>query len=76
MLETIKKIMEEKLGLEGVDITESTSFKEDLEIDSLDLFDLVMEFEDSFGVEIPSQDLENITTVGGLIEYIKSKQEK
>ncbi len=76
MLETIKKIMEEKLGLEGVAITESTSFKEDLEIDSLDLFDLVMEFEDSFGVEIPSQDLENITTVGGLIEYIKSKQEK
>ncbi len=76
MLETIKKIMEEKLGLEGVDITESTSFKEDLEIDSLDLFDLVMEFEDSFGVEIPSQDLENITTVGGVIEYIKSKQEK
>lgn len=76
MLETIKKIMEEKLELEGVDITESTSFKEDLEIDSLDLFDLVMEFEDSFGVEIPSQDLENITTVGGVIEYIKSKQEK
>ena len=53
MLEQIKEIMEEKLGLEGIELKAETRFKEDLEIDSLDLFDLVMEFEDKFSVEIP-----------------------
>lgn len=74
MLEKIAKIIEEKLGLDGVEITSSTSFKDDLDVDSLDLFDMVMEFEDEFGIEIPSQELENITTVGALVDYITKKQ--
>ncbi len=73
MLERVKEIIEEQLNLEGVEITEETRFKEDLEADSLDLFELVMAFEEEYGVEIPSEDLEGITTVGSIIEYMKSK---
>ncbi|MBP5194945.1 MAG: acyl carrier protein [Lachnospiraceae bacterium] len=73
MIERIAQIIEEKLGLDGVNITPETRFKEDLNADSLDLFDLVMEFEDEFGTEIPSEDLEKITTVGALLEYIEKK---
>lgn len=73
MLERVKEIIEEQLNLDGVEITETTRFKEDLEADSLDLFELVMAFEDEYGVEIPSEDLEKITTVGSIIDYLKSK---
>lgn len=73
MLEKVKEIIEEQLNLDGVEITETTRFKEDLEADSLDLFELVMAFEDEYGVEIPSEDLEKITTVGSIIDYLKAK---
>lgn len=73
MLERVKEIIEEQLNIEGVEITEETRFKEDLEADSLDLFELVMAFEEEYGVEIPSEDLEQITTVGSIIEYMQSK---
>jgi acyl carrier protein len=73
MLERVKEIIEEQLNIEGVEITEETRFKEDLEADSLDLFEMVMAFEEEYGVEIPSEDLENITTVGSIIEYLKAK---
>ena len=74
MLERVKEIIEEKLGLDGVEITVATSFKDDLEVDSLDLFELVMALEEEYGIEIPSEDLEQITTVGAIIEYIEKKQ--
>lgn len=74
MLEKVKEIIEDKLGLDGVEITEATSFKDDLGVDSLDLFELVMALEEEFGTEIPSEDLEGLTTVGSVIEYIKNKQ--
>lgn len=74
MLERVKEIIVEQLNVdESVEITEETRFKEDLEADSLDLFELVMAFEEEYGVEIPSEDLEKITTVGSVIEYMKSK---
>ncbi len=73
MLERVKEIIEEQLNVEGVEITEATRFKEDLEADSLDLFELVMAFEEEYGVEIPSEDLEQITTVGSVIDYMKAK---
>jgi acyl carrier protein len=73
MLERIKEIIEEQLNIEGVEITEETRFKEDLEADSLDLFEMVMAFEEEYGVEIPSEDLEKITTVGSIIDYLKDK---
>ena len=73
MFERVKEIIEEQLNLVGVEITEASRFKEDLQADSLDLFELVMAFEDEYGVEIPSEDLEKITTVGSVIEYMKAK---
>lgn len=74
MFDKVKEIIEEKLNLEGVEITPDSKFKEDLEVDSLDLFELVMALEDEFGIEIPTEDLEKIATVGDIIEYIESKQ--
>ena len=73
MLERVSEIIKEQLNVEGVEITATTSFKEDLGADSLDLFELVMAFEEEFGTEIPSEDLEQITTVGAVIEYLSSK---
>ncbi|MGN0419208.1 MAG: acyl carrier protein [Acetatifactor sp.] len=74
MFDKVKELIEEKLNLEGVEITPDSKFKEDLEVDSLDLFELVMALEDEFGIEIPTEDLEKIATVGDIIEYIESKQ--
>lgn len=73
MLEKVKEIIEEQLNLENVVITEETRFKEDLNVDSLDLFELVMAFEEEYGVEIPSEELENIKTVGAVIKYLQDK---
>ena len=73
MLEKVIEIIEDKLNLEGVEITAESNFKDDLNADSLDLFELIMALEDEFGVEIPSEDLENIATVGDVIEYIEKK---
>ena len=73
MFDKLKEIIEEKLNAEGTQITEATSFKDDLDADSLDLFELVMALEDEFEVEIPSEDLEKLTTVGDVAEYLKEK---
>ncbi len=73
MLERVKEIIQEQLSLDGVEITEESSFKDDLGVDSLDLFELVMAFEEEYQIEIPSEDLEQLTTVGAVIEYMKSK---
>lgn len=73
MLEKIKGIIAEKLNLEGIEITEDSDFKEDLGADSLDLFDLVMAFEEEYNIEIPTEELEGIATVGDMIAYMKSK---
>ncbi len=73
MLEKLKEVIEDKLNAEGMEITEETNFKEDLNADSLDLFELVMALEDRFGTEIPSEDLEKLETVGDVMEYLASK---
>ncbi len=72
MLEKISAIVKDQLGLDDVEITESTSFKDDLGADSLDLFEMVMAFEDEFGAEIPTEDLEKMATVGDVMDYLKS----
>ncbi len=74
MLEKIAAIIEEQLGtVSAGDITEETSFKEDLGADSLDLFELVMRCEEEYNIEFPSEDLENIKTVGDVMNYIKAQ---
>ncbi|EOS21848.1 acyl carrier protein [Lachnospiraceae bacterium 3-1] len=73
MLERMKEIIAEQLNTEAEGITLETSFKDDLGADSLDLFELVMALEDEYSVEIPSEDLEKLTTVGDVVEYLKEK---
>ena len=72
MLEKVKEIVAESLNVEESTLSETTSFKEDRGADSLDLFEMVMAFEEAFEVEIPSEDLEQITTVGDVVKYIES----
>ena len=73
MFEKVKEVIVDKLNAEGADITESTSFKDDLNADSLDLFELVMALEEEFDIEIPSEDLEKLVTVGDVLDYLKEK---
>ena len=75
MLEQIKKMVAENLGVEESQITENSSFKEDLGADSLDLFELTMALEDEYGIEIPSEDLEKIVTVEDVVEYVNAHKE-
>lgn len=73
MLEKIKEMVAEQLNVEAADMTAETSFKEDLGADSLDLFELVTNLEDEYEIEIPSEELEKLTTVGAVAEYLKSR---
>ena len=73
MLEKMKEIIADQLNVEADEITEATSFKDDLGADSLDLFELVMALEEEYNVEIPSEDLENLTTVGAVMDYLNEK---
>ena len=73
MLEKMREIIAEQLSVDGDSITEASSFKDDLGADSLDLFELVMSLEEEYNVEIPSEDLENLTTVGEVMDYLKKK---
>ena len=75
MLESIKKLVAENLGIEEETITENASFKEDLGVDSLDLFELVMALEEEYDLEIPTEDLEKLTTVGEVAAYIQEHKE-
>ncbi|HZR45983.1 MAG TPA: acyl carrier protein [Candidatus Manganitrophaceae bacterium] len=71
--ERVKKIIAEQLGLEEEDVTPEASFVEDLGADSLDTVELVMAFEEEFGIEIPDEDAEKILTVQNAVDYIKEK---
>ena len=73
MLEEMKEMIAEQLNCEESSITETTSFKDDLGADSLDLFELVMALEEKYEVEIPSEELADLTTVGAVMEYLKNK---
>ena len=73
MLEKMKEIIAEQLNCDAESITLETSFKEDLGADSLDLFELVMALEDEYSVEIPSEELQDMTTVGAVVDYLKAK---
>ncbi|MCM1184788.1 MAG: acyl carrier protein [Roseburia sp.] len=71
-MERVFEIIEEQLNLSGVEITEDLSFKDDLGADSIDLVELVMAFEDEYGVEVSYEELEKrVKTVGDVIEYLK-----
>ena len=71
MEEKIISIIAEQLSADADTISLETSFSEDLEADSLDLFELVSALEDEYSVEIPSEDLEKLVTVGDVVDYLK-----
>ena len=74
MLEKMRELIVEGLGVDAEKVTAEASFKDDLGADSLDLFEMVMALEEEFNVEIPSEDLEDILTIGDVEKYIQKLQ--
>jgi acyl carrier protein len=73
IFDRVKRIIVERLGVDEAEVTLEASFKDDLGADSLDVVELVMELEDEFDMEISDEDAEKISTVGEVVEYIKSR---
>ena len=71
MLEKMKEMIADQLDIDASEVTLESRFKEDLDADSLDLFELVMALEDEYEVEIPSEELEDMKTVGDIVNYLK-----
>jgi acyl carrier protein len=74
ILGKIKEIAADRLGVDEGDVTPDASFREDLEADSLDLVELIMELEEQFGMEIPDEEAEKITTVEEAVDYVTEHQ--
>lgn len=72
--EKLQELIVEELGVETGEVTLEATFADDLGADSLDLFELVMSIEDTFGVKIPNDDLANIKTVKDALDYIEANQ--
>lgn len=74
IFEKLQIVIAEKIGRESEEIKLEANFRNDLEIDSLDLFEIVMGIEDEFGITIPNEDVEKIQTVKDAVDYITAKQ--
>ena len=74
ILAKIQEITADRLGVDEGDVAPDASFREDLEADSLDLVELIMELEEQFGMEIPDDDAEKITTVEEAVNYVSEHQ--
>ncbi|MEN3189916.1 MAG: acyl carrier protein [Atribacterota bacterium] len=71
VIDRVKKIIVDQLGVDASKISEDSSFVDDLGADSLDIVELIMAFEEEFDVEIPDEDAEKIKTVGDAVKYLK-----
>jgi len=75
-IEKIKELVAEQLGVDVSELTGDTSLKDDLNADSLDLFQIIMSLEEEFAIEIPTEDVESIATIGDIEKYIAKKSEE
>ena len=73
MLEKIRIMIAEQLGIDAEEVKAESSLQDDLNADSLDLFELVVSLEEEYGIEIPSGDLEKVETVNDIAEYLEAK---
>ena len=71
--ERVKDVLVEQLGVDESEVSEAASFQDDLDADSLDLVELIMELEDQFGVKISDEDAQSIQTVGQAVDYISAR---
>lgn len=74
ILEKLKAILSEQFDAEEDTITAETTLSDDLGADSLDVVDLLMSIEDEFEIEVPDSEVENIKTVGAIVDYIEANQ--
>lgn len=73
VFEKVKKIITDQLGLEEAEVTLNSTFSDDLGVDSLELFEVIISLEEEFNIEIPNEEIEDIKDVKGIVDYIEKK---